>query len=422
VTRTSSIRRALVGILQYTAIIAVTLLLADAFCILFNLFPPMPQYGDPDLGWLRARLSTIVRVKVCEDNSTGKTFSYERNEDGVRTSLSIKEILADARTKIAVTGDSQSDLCAPNQVNHPGVLERELVASGIPALVLPYPAGRYSPLQDYLAFKKYLRKYDPKILVINLYTGNDFLDMLRPDDRPHFVKAGAGYAIAKPEWYLYDDPSVKPRSRVLFALSEMGKRTGLSGFLMRVQALRSVATEQGEGLREVVAYMNDLRKSAEPSLGYPEAFAAQMLNQQLFFHRFPGAKEESLKEFRALLKLGREENPGRILVVGALPSYELVQGQPIDAALLRVLSRLPVSHEEGVRQEQELYDASRSIVEESGWVFVDNLRALREYRGTARLYNNFDYHFEPVANEIIGRQEALAIGKLMQAGPPSPAR
>jgi hypothetical protein len=73
-----------------------------------------------------------------------------------------------------------------------------------------------------------------------------------------------------------------------------------------------------------------------------------------------------------------------------------------------------------VREEQELYDAARSIVEESGWVFVDNLSALREYRGTARLYNNFDYHFEPVANEIIGRQEALAIGETDASRAPFP--
>jgi hypothetical protein len=86
-----------------------------------------------------------------------------------------------------------------------------------------------------------------------------------------------------------------------------------------------------------------------------------------------------------------------------------VQEQPVDAKLLRVLGRIPVSYREGVRQEQELYDALRPLAEQNGWVFVDNLSALRKYRGPGRLYNDFDYHFLPAASAIIGRQEALAI-------------
>src|SRR4029453_12760167 len=222
------------------------------------------QYGDPDLGWLRARLPPTMRGKEGGEEATGKTYSYERNEDGVRTSFSVGELLADRwRTKIALTGDSQSDMCIPNPVNHPGVLERELVAGGLPAVALPYPAAKYSPLQDYLAFKKFLKKYDPEVFVMNLYTGNDFLDLLRPDDRPHFQRTGTGYTIAKPEWYQFDEPGVKRRSRVLYAIREIAKRSGLSGFVMRTQVLLRVASEQGEGLSEVAAYMNDLRKWEE---------------------------------------------------------------------------------------------------------------------------------------------------------------
>ncbi|HEV8376457.1 MAG TPA: hypothetical protein VGR38_09550, partial [Candidatus Polarisedimenticolia bacterium] len=196
-SRDSTTGRVLARIVHYTAIILATLLLADGVCILFDLFPPKPRYGDADLGWLRARPSEIVRIKECMEFSTGKTYAYERNEDGVRTAQTVLELLADhAATKIAVTGDSQTDLCVPNQDNHPGILEKKLKEDGIPAVVLPYPSGRYSPLQDYLAFKKMLRKYDPRVLVLDFYTGNDFLDLLRSDDRPHFVSKGSGYSIA----------------------------------------------------------------------------------------------------------------------------------------------------------------------------------------------------------------------------------
>src|SRR5207247_758775 len=179
---------------------------------------------------------------------------------------------------IAVTGDSQTDLCAPNAETHPGVLETELVAQGLPAVVLAYGVGRYSPLQDYLAFRKVLRPYNPDAWVLNFYTGNDFLDILRVDDRPHFVPADLGYLIGEPVWFLYDDPRVQRWSRVLFAFRLVADKTGLRGAYLRVRELQQVAAEQGLGLRAVIAYLNHLRKAREPSVGYAEALAATMRN------------------------------------------------------------------------------------------------------------------------------------------------
>ena len=64
-------------------------------------------------------------------------------------------------------------------------------------------------------------------------------------------------------------------------------------------------------------------KAREPSLGYPDAFSAQMLNQQLFFQHFPSAREESIRRMRELMILIRRENPGITLVMSPIPSYEL---------------------------------------------------------------------------------------------------
>ena len=113
-----------------------------------------------------------------------------------------------SKFKIGVTGDSQTDLCAPNAETHAGVLERELDADGADVMVLPYGVGRYSPLQDYLVFKKVLKPYTPDALIVNFYTGNDFNDLLRVDDRPHFVDVDGHYEIAGPTWYRYQDPHV----------------------------------------------------------------------------------------------------------------------------------------------------------------------------------------------------------------------
>jgi hypothetical protein len=406
----SRARRILTGTITYGGIIAITLLIVDGVCIALGLFPPTHNYGDPDLGWRSANATGRMSFGQCVEFGTGETIRYERNEDGVRTSLSNTTIVADSTSvKIGVTGDSQTDLCAPNADIHSGVLESDLVSHGVPAMVLTFGAGRYSPLQGYLAFRKVLLPYHPRVLVLNIYTGNDFYDILRVDDRPHFVAADSGYRIAPPVWYSLDDPTVQRRSRVLFAIRTMADKSGVRQLYFRLAELRRLGAQQGAGMSAVLAYMHDLWSAREPTVGYSDAFTAQALNQQLFFHHFPASQQESLRRIEALLRLIREENPGILLVLSPLPSYELTAEQPVDEALRRTLKRLPVTYDEGVRQEGAMYDQLRGLAAGQGWLFVDNLAALRTYQGTDRLYNDFDYHLLPVASALIGRAQATTI-------------
>lgn len=408
-TRHRAAQVAKVG-LTYATITAGTLVAIDLICVAFGLFPPRHRFGDANLGWRSAAATGKMSTGRCVEFSTGDTIAFARNEDGVRTWLRRDQILNDStRVKIGVTGDSQTDLCSPNAILHSGVLEAALNADGVPAAVLTYGAGRYSPLQAYLAFREVLSPYHPQVLVLNVYMGNDLYDILRTDDRPHFEAVGDGYRIAPPTWYALEDPDHPRRSRVLYASRQLSEALGLRGAFFRVAELRRLGAQQGAGLVTVFQYIRDLWKAREPSVGYPDAFAAQMLNQQLFFTRFPGGEPESLSRIEALMTLVREENPGVILVMSPLPSYELVGQQPVDSALLRVLSRLPISYAEGRAQERRLYERLREAAVARGWLFVDNLAALEGYTGNERLYNDFDYHLLPAASAIIGRAQAAAL-------------
>ena len=405
-----TIRRFLRTAATYASIVVITLLLLDVTLMALGLFPPTYDYGDADIGWVAAPPTGSMQVERCTEYSTGVVFTYARNEDGIRTPVSAKALTSRrGNYVIGVTGDSQTELCAPDAQTHAGVLQTALNAGGLRATVVAYGAGRYSPVQDYIAYKTALKKYAPDAFVLNLYTGNDFNDILRVDDRPHLVRSDSGYVIAPPVWYRYDPPGMKRHSRVLFALRSIAKRVGIHGFVQRIQVLRGVAAEQGKGLGAILAYLNDLRKSDEPSVGYSGALSAQMLNQQLFFYRFPASRDESIRRVRALLALVRRENPGVTLMLSALPSYELVQQQPVDRALLHTLERLPITYEGGFREERALYDTLRVLAKEEGWLFADNLPALQAYRGTGRLYNDFDYHLLPAASEIIGRTQAQVL-------------
>ena len=414
----SRLRRFFVSTATYAAIVILTLVVVDIVLIALKLFPPRYVPGDPELGWVTHMATGRVETKSCMEMMSRQVYRYTRNEDAVRSELTSTQLRAPSNAlKIAVGGDSQTDLCASNAQTHFGVMEAELEARGIPAIVYARPAGKYSPLQAYLALKKPIADYGANALVLNVYTGNDVYDMLRLDDRPHFVKTGTGYRIAPPIWYQEVPPGTVYRSRVLFAARSVARATGLRNAWVRVRYLRDAAREQAAGFRSVFGYMNDLRKASTSDVGYAAAFSAQMLNQQLFFHHFPGSEAESLNRVRALLELIRREHPQLLLVLSPLPSYQLVQEQPVDSALLEVFQRMPFTYAESVARENVLYESLRRMAAESGWVFVDNLPPLRQYRGSDRLFNNNDYHFEPNASAIIGRAQAEAVANhLKQKG------
>jgi hypothetical protein len=403
-------RRFASNVAVYALITAGSLAVADIALIALGLFPPPYAPGDAALGWTAGRATGEVYEDGCTDLTSGKQVLYTRNEEGIRSSRSAAVLRNnDGTVKIAVSGDSHTELCAPNEQVHFGVLERALTTAGVAAATFSNGAGKYSPLQAYLAVKQPIADYEASVLVLNLYTGNDFHDMLRVDDRPYFVPAPGGYKIAEPMWYQMDSPDVRPRSRVLYAIASLANGTGVPQTLVRLRYLREIAAAQGEGVSSVLGYMNDLRRSSAPEVGYPGAFTAQMLNQQLFFHRFPQSREESLRRVRALLDMIRREHPGVLLVMSPIPSWQLVHAEPADSVFLRTLERLPLTYEGGVADEHGLYEALRKDAGEAGWLFVDTLERLRAYSGAVPLYNTFDYHIEPVASEIIGRAQAEVI-------------
>lgn len=410
-------------LLLLTVSVGSTVACVDGALIYFDLFPPRYEYGEPDLGFA-PHMPGRVMEDSCIDNVTGQEVTIVKNELGIRTDVAVKELQAGAdRFKIAVVGDSQTELCAPNPVTHPGVLEEELRHQYPGAVVLSYGRGRYSPLQAYLLYKKRLRQLSPQVLMLNLYTGNDFYDMLRVDDRPYLEKAeGSGtYQLHEPVWLKYEDPRAQHRSRVLFVLRSFLKETGVRDVVVRLQFLIRLASEQKQGLGKAVSYMNDLRAAVNSDVGYPAAFAAQMLNQQIFFHHFPNTIDESRNRIRFLMEMIRKENPDTLLIMSPIPSYQLVQQQRVDQTFLQTISRMPFTYEDGVRQEEALYYTLKDVAHEMGWIFIDNLVPLRTFKGNDRLYNVFDYHVTPAASAIIGTNEARALERNLRSGEQQPS-
>ena len=414
------------NLILLSVVTTLTLVVIDIVLITTGLFPPVVDEGHPSVGWVGA-LPTGERVNaLCIEPATGSIIRFPRNEDGVRTAHPRAAFIdGSVGLRVAVGGDSHTEVCAPNEEVHFGMTEAMLRSEGIAAGVYAFGAGKYSPLQAYLALVPTLDAYTPEVMILNVYTGNDFYDMLRIDDRPHFVATDTGYVIAPPVWYQSDPPGVRRVSRVLHVFRVLSDVTGARRVWVRVRYLQDVAREQGRGLRAVIGYMADLRKASVPEAGYPQALAAQFLNQQIFFHHFPGSEREGQRRLDALLARVRVERPGMTLVMSPIPSYQLVLGKPTDSVLTRAIGRLPMTFEDGVALEERLYQELRASATVAGWIFVDNLAALRDAGDPATLYNHFDYHIEPRASRIIAAQQAAVLRSLastpaarISGGPP----
>src|SRR5215475_8421014 len=107
----SSFRGKLLAAATYVGIVGVTLIALDLLCQLLGVFPPPANYGNQQVGWLRSGTAPAVFTDHCLQAS-GKVVPFQRNEEGVRTSYSTAQLLADhEHFKVADTGDSQTDLC-----------------------------------------------------------------------------------------------------------------------------------------------------------------------------------------------------------------------------------------------------------------------------------------------------------------------
>jgi len=384
----------------------------DLVLIVSNLFPPTNLYGDEKVGFLLPP-ATGTRYTYQSSHSrfiASDTGAITVNERGCRTDRTIEEIRnAPKDLTLCVIGDSQTELPYRLEYTHAYVLQRELKRSGLDTEVLAAGRGGFSPLQAFIYLKEFVIDLKPSVIILNLYTGNDLFDMMRTDDRPYYVSAGdGGYAIHSPVWYKYTDPadsgSVFQQSRVLYLLREVSDEIGLQGIFSRLQYLVPLAQEQGGGLGTALSYIDDLAETREPALDYPPAFAAQVLNQHLFFRYFPAAREESLRRIRFLLATMRSEYPDRRLVLSLIPSPVLCDDMRKEPVLLSVLSRVGLSMSEVAEEENALYDSCLSIGREEGWSVTSNREILST--GCRGFWMMEDLHLSPAGSRVVGENQA----------------
>jgi hypothetical protein len=387
----AGLAKRVIPVLLLLAVNAAIFMAVDWTLVKLDLLRPPFAYGVPELGF------GYPGVRRSSD------FGAPRSSD------------SSGRLTIAMVGDSHSQIVFDHPLDsHEFVLESVLREHGYAVDVISAGRGRYSPLQEYVLFRRELRdKHRPAVLLMNFYSGNDFYDMLRPDDRPYFARdAGNAIVMRDPLWIFFVNPESRSwieRSRLLWGIDEISSRLGYPRVITRLRMLSAAADRAGHSYADTVRYLASLRRSQEPRLAYPAAFSAQILNQALYFQHFPESREEAVAYMRHLLEQARAENPDLVLVLSAIPSAAaLMNAMPDDVRSLwhDTLARTGLTEAWVARLENDLVDRLKSMSGPAGWVFVDLRDCLQGRSSAGELYASHDLHISAAASRLIGRCQA----------------
>jgi hypothetical protein len=133
---------------------------------------------DPVVGLRPRRSSTFKQPMVALDNSDVRETVKRRDSRGFLREHDLPNPLD--RPAVLVVGDSHVDGIVDTADNLTSLLERSSEAGPRPYYCLNAGCGYYSLWQHVLRLCDLLPQYHPKVVVVVVFLGNDFLDLENP--------------------------------------------------------------------------------------------------------------------------------------------------------------------------------------------------------------------------------------------------
>jgi lysophospholipase L1-like esterase len=283
--------------------------------------------------------------------------------------------------RILALGDSHTDGTANNAETYPNVLESALVSQGLQAEVLNAGVGSYSPFTELLWFHFYGRQYQPEVIVVGLYVGNDLNQM----------KAFERITIANDGTVFVDGTPLQPRRRPVGEW--VGDQVGRS-------YLYSVASGLLGGLRPET----DIPVREQASHACRGCFW-QSLDQAYSFHSGDLSADKARNRLDNILTEFQKQADaaGARLIIMLIPTKRQVEGPSADAErFARAADMLGLSAEErefdSLALETVLDACERAQVEA-----LNLLPSLQEvFANTGEpLYYVTDWHLNPAGHRAV---------------------
>jgi hypothetical protein len=393
-----------------------SLLLLEAGMRLLNIQPGRgpydPNIPDPVLGMTPTR-STSGKADFPEYHGT---LILQTNNLGFYQKKDTRVTADPGVERIAALGDSFTAGATNADENFPSVIEQLMnrAQPQFPVEMLNAGVGRYGPYQCFVRLKHDVLPLGPKQIIVAEYVGNDFLDLIRQDDRPYLTLEPDGRFEAHPPRFVsYEDPS-RPKgwlghSRVFAVIK------GLTGPTIQYQISRTLIIREnlagyGYGTRDTLAYLADIARLDRVAHG----MMLQILNQQAWFDHFPKTLPLSLSVNRYTIQLFRDlcRERGIGLTYTVIPSKEMIEPEEMADIFSRLQKVDPKWTAEKVAAfDNQLTDDTMRACGELSVKYVDLRQALLDQRGKGPQFYPFDMHMNPAGNQTVAKVLADALLK-----------
>ncbi len=298
-------------------------------------------------------------------------------------------------------------------------------ATGEPYRVINAGMGSYESVVYYLAYLTYRERFDPQIVAVVFYVGNDFTHTARLYAGGRVILDSAGQPVAVRERIDFDrwtEWQVQNGRSIPIAVRESGARRGLMLPAFLRQNVYSRACQALEARRPAEAAALNPSQAARPVCGGSDPALVDMCDDlttageslirnnamAIFKESYTLQDEQDMAYTFAALRLLRDavEADGRQLLIVIMPRKGQVPGQPGPPQI--------VGLEEGEYLDStRAQDALLAFCRAEGLWCHDLLPALRAH-ADRQLFWRYDFHLTEEGHRLVADDIAAAL----LAGPP----
>jgi hypothetical protein len=247
-----------------------------------------------------------------------------------------------------------------------------LQAKGIKAKVISYGYGGYSFLQSFLYYDKFLKAFKPDIIIYQHYTGNDYADLLRNDDRPTINLQNN--KILEPYWinfrYNNKNTSYPKDSRFLHLVYNYFPKTKI---LIQNKIFRHNFKVNGFNTNKLAEFKKKIKDSKSPLLKEKYAYLSQFL-QQYYLGTILG------KQFYDVLDTKIKFSMQHLHSI-ILPETKVIfLSLPSATYLDRIPREYNLDHKELLLKNKLEPSSLKSFEDSCNHIFINNINKLTKFR------------------------------------------
>jgi len=379
------------------------------------------MFGDPVIGFGTAP----NRVDTFDFPEYGGMLTMRTNNLGFHEDFDTRIQKSPGVYRIAFVGDSQTAGECANDESFPhafGALLNTAEHSSARFESLNAGVGRYSPYQDFMKAKTQVVPLKPDHLFVGIYMGNDFMDLIRPDDRPYLTLEPDGtIRHHSPDFVMLEDPASAAsflESSRLFGIVRKAAGQTLLYEVRRAKLLLHGAAGQQNSPITTLKYMAEVKRLTDISMG----LMTQSLLQQVWFRRFPETLPLAFRFSRHVMSQFKDLSAanGMRLTYVIVPTKLQIEPDELRPVLAKVQAHDPTMTLEALQAfENRLADDVLLAGKELGVEVIDVRQSLIERRAGRRFYNPEEMHLTPAGNRALALSLYEALGRnLASSGQP----